>query len=104
MREHLELQGVPPEIIEQAIAQEIEGAEFEVFAENWTAVQAFLAMQTQWRVAVGMGGAARIGLDYAAIPAVFSGLAIPRGERGGIFAALRIMEAAALPELNRARE
>lgn len=36
---------------------------FEVFPENWEAVQMFVRCQTQWRI--GMAGP--IGLDYGAV-------------------------------------
>lgn len=71
---------------------------FEVHPDNWNAIEAFLAMQTQWRIAVGLGGAARIGLDYAALPMVFSGLRVAPKDRPDIWSDLRIMEAAALKE------
>jgi hypothetical protein len=38
--------------------------DFEVWPENWDAVQMFLRCQTQWRTA-GMGGV--LGLDYVAV-------------------------------------
>ena len=38
--------------------------DYEVWPENWEAVQMFLRCQTQWRTA-GMGGV--LGLDYVAV-------------------------------------
>lgn len=36
-----------------------------VWAENVAAVEAFLSVATQWRVAVGQTGMVAVGLDYA---------------------------------------
>jgi hypothetical protein len=83
-----------------------------VWSENWSTVQAFLAVSLQWRVvsiggggAAGMGGAALapmvpmfIGLDYSAVRAGLEaeGMVItPDLWRG-----LRIMETAACAALN----
>jgi hypothetical protein len=52
-------------------------------------------MATQWRV--GPGGA--IGLDYAALPAVFDLLEVAREDRSDAFAGVRLMEDAALGEI-----
>ena len=68
----------------------------QVWADNWPAVTVFLALATQWRVLLGMGGLVWLGLDYAAVDVVMRRLAVPEGA----FADIRIMEAAALPILN----
>lgn len=52
-------------------------------------------MATQWRV--GPGGV--IGLDYAALPAVFDLLDVAREDRADAFAGVRVMEDAALGEM-----
>lgn len=65
---------------------------FQVWDCNWPAFQVFEAMGTQWRT--GMGGA--IGLDYAAIPAVFKLLGVKKKDRPALFDDVRIMESEAL--------
>lgn len=40
-----------------------------VWEENVAAVEAFLSVSTQWRVAVGQTGMIALGLDYAAVRA-----------------------------------
>jgi hypothetical protein len=74
-----------------------------VYAENWEAVQVFLAMQTQWRTAAFSGlGSARlmyVGLDYSAIDPVCRMLDVKRKRRAAIFQSLRIMENAVLDAL-----
>jgi hypothetical protein len=77
---------------------------FEVYDENWDAVQVFLALSTQWRISALSGfGAARMvhtGIDYGAIEPVYRLLDIPRGRRVAIFQQLRVMEGAALDALH----
>lgn len=69
---------------------------FEVWAENWPAVELFLRLATQWKIG-GMGGF--LGLDY---PAVESAMRILRiHNRAEMFDTIQVMEYAALPVLNR---
>ena len=58
-----------------------------VWPENWTPVEVFAALATQWRVAPS---GQRYGLDYGALPAVFDLLAVE--DRAEVFSALRVME------------
>lgn len=74
-----------------------------VWPENWQAVTVFCAMGTQWRVSASMNGMIWTGLDYNALPIVEARLNVPRADRADLFASLRIMEAAARTELNKAR-
>jgi hypothetical protein len=78
--------------------------QFGVHADNWTLLGVFLALQTQWRVAVGMTGVYYLGIDYSAVPAVFALLGIPKPKQAEAFSAIRLMEAAALPIRNTVRE
>ncbi len=70
----------------------------DIMPSAWTSLSAFLACQTQWRVAVGMSAMLWLGLDYTAVKLVLDDMDAPRGT----FADLRLMEAAALPVLNEA--
>lgn len=72
---------------------------FRVWPECWESVQLFRALQTQWRVIVGMGGAMWQGLDYSAVWGLLRGAQIPNPDE--VFADLQVMEAAAIPVLNR---
>ena len=82
-------------------AQEPEEPElFEVWEENWPAVELFLRVQTQWRVTqwrVGMNGP--VGLDYGAVQWVISLYAVqdPRAALED----LQIMEAAVLAAVSK---
>lgn len=72
----------------------------DIYPENVAVWDAWLALETQWRMAVGAGGAAWLGLDYAAIPGVLKLLGVRKGDRSRVFAGLREMEAVALPVRN----
>jgi len=75
-----------------------------VWPENWQALEVFIAMGTQWRVSVGMGGAFYSGLDYAALPVVERRIGIKAADRADCFTRLRIMESEARTRLNEAQE
>lgn len=58
-------------------------------------------MQTQWRiVSYGMGGARYTGIDYATLPAMFGLYGIKKKQQIDTFEAIRVMELAALTEIN----
>lgn len=71
----------------------------EVWPENETTVEVFIAMGTQWNI--GMNGAT--GLRYEALPPVLRLIGVPRGEQGAVFAGLRVMERAALEAMRDGR-
>jgi hypothetical protein len=64
--------------------------------DNAAALELFLALRTQWRVGA-MGGV--LGLDYPAVLAVFRMRRMK--DMAAMLADLQVMEAAALPVLNR---
>lgn len=69
----------------------------EVWPENVQAINAFVAMGTQWRV--GPGGA--YGLDYGVLPQVLRLAQIPRKEWPQVFESIRVLEDAALEEMRK---
>lgn len=73
---------------------------FEVWPENWKAVQLFLALSTQWRfVGISTMVGARIvqtGLDYSAVESIMRLMDIKPRRRAALFKKLQIMEQAAL--------
>lgn len=71
---------------------DLDEAAVEVWPENLPAVNAFIAMSTQWRV----GGFGATGLDYNAAPPVFRFIQIPEEEWPDTFDGVRTMEAEAL--------
>lgn len=71
---------------------EPEDAHFDVWPENWPAVQVFAGMTTQWNV--GMAGPT--GLRYESIPVVLRMRGVPRSEWADVFNGLQVMEAEAL--------
>ena len=77
--------GLPGEL-----AGSFEEAPCEILPQNWTTVQLFIAMATQWRI----GHNGPTGLDYAALPmeALSEGVRLTQKRLWGI----RIMEGEAL--------
>lgn len=71
---------------------------FEVLPENWNSVCAFLACETQWRVAAGLAGLIWLGLDYSSVDVAFKRL----GYGDAVFADVQVMEAAALETFSEA--
>lgn len=64
----------------------------ELWPDNSRPVSVFLAIRTQWRV--GPQGA--YGLDYSVMPEIWRRLKVPVAERDTVFAAIQVMESAAL--------
>lgn len=62
----------------------------EVWPDNWTTVQVFDAMGTQWNV----GPSGVVGLKYESIPIVRDSFDIPNEDWPEIFHGLRVMEGA----------
>ncbi len=90
----MNLGGGPDELDEDAAAFGIKTAERRdecaVLAENWDTVQAFVAVQTQWRH--GPSGHPT-GLDYASVRVAVAAMGIRFKE---VFQGLRVMEAEVL--------
>ena len=86
--------GLPPEAIADLQAQQQAG-DLEVPPDCWPTVMAWLAVQTQWRIAPS--GRA-IGLDYSAVDVALRRLGIEDAD-GELFAGLQVMEVAALRAL-----
>jgi hypothetical protein len=87
-------QGMDPGEI-NAMRKAAKAAQFEVWEENWQALQVFLQCQTQWRVS--MGGL--IGLDYAAVAWVLKLYEID--DQRSTLEKLQVIEAAVLQVLNK---
>lgn len=77
--------------------EDFEGEEFEVWPENWLAVELFTMLETQWYS--GFGGVT--GLNYLVAFAMIDRMKLDQVEAEFLFADLRIMEQAALPEINK---
>lgn len=73
--------------------------DFEVWPENWEAVQLFLRVQTQWKIGA-FGGF--MGLDYSGVEAAFRMMKVPNTEE--MFDTIQAMEIAALPVLNKSKD
>ncbi len=75
-----------------AVTETPETAAMYIWQENWPSFMAFLSCETQWRIAVGLGGAIRLGLDYAAVDTVLRRLKCA----DAVFGDLQVMEREAL--------
>lgn len=73
--------------------------EFDVWPDNWQALDVFMAMGTQWRT--GMGGAT--GLDYGVLPDVMSLRGVRKAERPEVFDWVRLMEGEALSQMRESK-
>lgn len=69
--------------------------DFEIWPENWPAVEMFLRCQTQWRTTM----AGVCGLDYTAVLAVFRLYEVE--DQPTVLENLQVMEAAAVKILNK---
>lgn len=67
-----------------------------MWPNNATTVEVFAHLGTQWRI----GARGPIGLDYTAIPVVLQLLQVVAEQHAEVFAGIRIMEHAALEEMN----
>jgi len=81
----LELPDLPPPV----------AAEFEVHLDNWSTVQMFLRLQTQWRTT--MSGV--IGLDYSAVQWLFRLYEVK--DQRTMLEDLQTMEVAAMQAINK---
>jgi hypothetical protein len=87
---------VPPSAVQAEAAE----ADCEVWPEHWDAAQLFQACGSYWTLHLGMGGLYYQGLDISKVGKVardWFGLALTKD----LFWQLRIMEAEALPLLNK---
>lgn len=85
--------------VESQEPDEAEPENFPVWADNREALEVFLRLRTQWRVAVGMVETLYLGLDYAGLEAALR--MIKTSDKRTLFADLQVMEFAALEVLNR---
>lgn len=108
MLEQLRLFGAPPPVLRAAQEQlqaAADAATVKVWPENWHAVQAFLAMGTQWHWApAGMAGSRPVGLRLEALPVVLPAVRarVPAAHRqpyAQLLAQLQQLEDAALAAL-----
>lgn len=79
------------------VAVKARPAAFEVMLVNADALTAWIAVETQWRIAAGAGGIQWLGLDYPAVDVV-----LRRGrfdDPDAVFGDLQVMEGAALDVL-----
>jgi hypothetical protein len=88
----LQAMGAPQDVIDKIIPAEhsAKDADFEVWEENWLALEMWLQVCTQWRV--GMNGP--VGLDYNVLRWLFELYDVE--DKRALFEDLQIMETAFL--------
>ena len=101
MEADLDALGISRADIEPDEAEDEDEA-FEVWPENWETVQVFVALGTCWRVD-GFNGR-WLGLDRTQIDSTLRLMRVPIARRREVFEDLLVMEAAALPVINRRAE
>ena len=69
--------------------------DFEVWKENWAAVELFLRVQTQWRTSVG----GVTGLDYASVISTAKLYSVE--DLPSVLEDLQVMEVTAMADLNK---
>ncbi|MDR0770750.1 MAG: DUF1799 domain-containing protein [Burkholderiales bacterium] len=103
MEAQLRQGGAAEAVIEATVSRYADDEkEFEVYEENWGELGLFIDLGTQWRQAVGMGGMVWLGFDYSGVKTYLDMAGVEDRER--VFLQLQLMEAAALPVLNRSKK
>ena len=77
--------------------EDFEGDELEVWPENWAAIEFFSQLGTQWIVSAG----GRTGMNYLTVYAMLDRSGLSKEEAAQMFNDLRVMEYAALEEMNK---
>lgn len=97
--------GLEEEIAGAPVRDDNECERFEVWPENRTTVEVFIALQHQWYVVDSWGALIRTGINYASIPIVLSMRPdIHRKQWPEIFKGIRVMESAALETMHELKE
>jgi len=90
--------GAPEEVIAEYIG--LASDDFQVWHENWQALELFLMCGTQWRVIAGMGGTVHQGIDYQSLESVMRLTGIKSKKRPALFNDVRLLERGALEKVN----
>lgn len=72
----------------------------DVWPDNWLTWTTWCAIETQWNLVVGLGGAAYVGLRHEAMADAMEAAGVPKKKRQQVRQGIRTMEAAALEVLN----
>lgn len=81
--------------------QREEPEDFELWPQHWEAWMVFLRVQSQWKLAVGMGGALWLGLDYHGVDMVLRKVVPDDSRHLEILDQLQVMEQEALKIRNK---
>lgn len=75
-----------------------------LWPENLEAFEIFCALESQWRLVAGLGAVGYSGLIYSEATNLMCERGIARRRRLELLEDLRVMERAAMPILNKARD
>ena len=103
LQDDLAAWGLPPDAFE---GLETEEAHCEIWEENWDTLMVFLACQTQWKkeIPAMSGQILWHGLEYPAVEVVLRLKGFKGKMAMEIFEGIQVMEAAALPILNKPKK
>lgn len=90
--------------IDQLVPQEQQREEpedYELWPDHWAAWMVFLRCQSQWKLAVGMGGAMWLGLDYQGVDMVLRKVVPDESHHLEILDQLQVLEQEALKIRNK---
>lgn len=71
-----------------------------MWEEHWPALELFLAMRTQWRMAIGMAGGQRLGIDYTSLYGHPKFARLDYDEQDELLGQIQHIEAGALAAFN----
>lgn len=92
MRSDCALLGIDPDRLIPPQQQRERPDDFELWPEHQEAWNVYLGCATQWRVAVGMGGAYWEGLNYSSVEIVMNRYGVPESMKNKVFSDVQIME------------
>ena len=95
--------GLPPDAFGEIDKEE---NHFEVWEENWDTVITFISCQTQWKkeIPAMSGQVIWHGLDYNSVDVVIKRKGFKGEKANEIFEGIQLMEASALPLLNKPKK
>lgn len=92
MRSDCAMLGIDPDRLIPPQLQRERPEDFELWPEHQEAWNVYLGCSTQWRVAVGMGGAYWEGLDYSGVDVVMRRYKVPRNRQDVVFGQVQVLE------------
>ena len=95
-------EGKPSPFLAGIVAAQESGS-VEVWEENVPVFLLFCDLQTQWNVVGGAAGSARTGLNYLVVFSMMERMELSKEDFKNMFSDIRVLEIAALQEMNTAQ-